>query len=154
MHVRTRIPAPTDGTLSWWVKCVLDGMALGCVPSWNRWRLPPLYESGVRFAYEPNHGDGNEEFAQPTDVYARQWGDCDDLVVYRVAELLSAELPHDWESLQEKGQRRVLTRIATEQAAGKLPCVSAIWRGSSIHVRVRLPDGSLEDPSILLGAPT
>lgn len=154
MFVRTRIPAPSHGGLSYWVKSVLDGMALGCVPLWESWKLPPLYESGIRFAYEPNHGDGHEEFAQPPDVYARGWGDCDDLVVYRCAELLAAQLPPNWGDLPERKQREILTRIAIGQASGKLPSVSAIWQGASIHVRVRMPNDDIEDPSILLGAPT
>ena len=45
--------------------------------------FPRLYESGVRYAPE----DGAEEWLGPTDVYARGYGDCEDLVAWRVAEL-------------------------------------------------------------------
>lgn len=47
---------------------------------------PKLYKSGVRFAPEPNQGKW-EDFATCQKVIERRWGDCDDLVAYRVAEL-------------------------------------------------------------------
>jgi hypothetical protein len=48
--------------------------------------LPKLYRSGVKFAPEPNAGE-YEDFADCLSVLRRRWGDCDDLVAYRVAEL-------------------------------------------------------------------
>jgi hypothetical protein len=121
----------------------------------HSWDLPPLYESGVRFAYEPDHGSGEEDFAQPPDVYARGWGDCDDLVVYRLSELLAAELQRRrfW-AQPEARQRAMLRALATGVASGRLASIKADWEGDSLHVLVRLPDGSTEDPSIILGAPT
>lgn len=89
--------------------------------------LPPLYQSGIRFAYEPNHGSGNEEFASPLTTLERRAGDCDDLVIYRLAELYAA-------------------------GHNGAAC-SCEWVGDSMHVTVRLPNGSLEDPSTILGAP-
>lgn len=154
MHVRTRIPATSSGTLAWWVKCALDGSALGCAPMFRSWGLPPLYQSGVRFAYENNHGSGDEEFATPPDVFIRGLGDCDDLVVYRVAELLADELDRVrfWSQTIER-QRKTLRQLAVGVASGRLPSVVADWAGESLHVLVRMPDGTTEDPSILLGAP-
>jgi hypothetical protein len=49
-------------------------------------RVPPLYESGVLYQEEPL-GQGYEEFAPIPNVLMRGWGDCDDLVPWRVAEL-------------------------------------------------------------------
>lgn len=48
--------------------------------------LPRLYTCGVTFAPEPNEGV-YEDFADCLTVLRRGWGDCDDLVAYRVAEL-------------------------------------------------------------------
>jgi len=47
--------------------------------------IPPLYESGVE--YQRERGPG-EEFADVLTVLRRGWGDCDDLVAWRIAELL------------------------------------------------------------------
>ena len=155
MNVRTRIPATSSGALAWWVKCTLEGYALGCAPQMHEWGLPSLYQSGVVFRYEPNHGDGEEEFAQPPDVFARQWGDCDDLVVYRLAECLAAELDRqNFFASDERRQRALLRKMCVGVASGRLPSIVADWRGESLHVLIRFPNGQTEDPSILLGAPT
>lgn len=153
LRVSTRIPATSNGGLAWWVKCTLDGFALGCAPMFRSWRLPPLYASGVVFAYEPNHGSGEEDFAQPPDVYARQWGDCDDLICYRLSELLSATLPDSFYLADERSQLRTLERLRARMGAGKLPATRCRWEGESLHVLIRFPDGREEDPSLLLGAP-
>src|SRR6266576_1882004 len=48
--------------------------------------LPPLYSTKVRFRPEP-WGGKVEEFADIQTVFERGWGDCDDLVGIRCAEL-------------------------------------------------------------------
>jgi hypothetical protein len=48
-----------------------------------------LYKSSIRYQPEPWAGEGVEEFADPFTVLDRGWGDCDDLVIYRGAELLA-----------------------------------------------------------------
>lgn len=50
-------------------------------------RIPPLYESGVRFRPERFP---YEEFADLLTVLRRRWGDCDDLIAWRCAELNEA----------------------------------------------------------------
>ena len=50
--------------------------------------IPLLYQTNVRFQDEPWAGQGIEEFATPWMVLERGWGDCDDLVIYRGAELV------------------------------------------------------------------
>jgi hypothetical protein len=115
----------SGGQLAYFAKCTIEGFAQGSVPCAQHWRLPPLYQSGIRYAEEPNHGKGLEDFALPFKVFERRWGDCDDLCIYRIWELRVAGVP------------------AT---------CNAIWIGDRVHVRVRLPDGNLEDPSIILGA--
>lgn len=153
LRVSTRIPPTSNGGLAWWVKCTLDGFALGNAPMWQGWQLPPLYGGRVRFAYEPNHGSGNEEFAQPPDVFARGWGDCDDLVNARLTEIYGASLPASFYRLSTQEQSVSLNRLRLRIARGKLPSTLCKWQDSALHVLIRLPDGGEEDPSIKLGAP-
>ena len=86
--------------------------------------LPPLYSGHVRYQREKNSGEGWEEWADPWSVAARGWGDCDDLILYRGAELL---------------------------CSGEAAHVNCVWTPPRYHVRIRRGDGSEEDPSILLG---
>lgn len=90
--------------------------------------LPPLYEARVRYrreARDPRTGKRKEEWRTIVDVLeAGGIGDCEDLAAYRVAEL------------KEQGIN------------------ATIWltkQGRTWHVRVRHPDGRIEDPSLRLG---
>lgn len=116
------IPPVPGGVLALVAKGVVEGLAAGAAAmlSSGRWSLPPLYKSGVRYALEPNHGKGTDEFAMPPVVYQRRWGDCDDLVIWRIAEL---------------------------RAAGVAASCRAVWVGSRVHVTVRHPNGQIEDPA-------
>jgi hypothetical protein len=82
--------------------------------------LPKLYQSRVRYRPERARGSGVEFFDDPWEVLARGHGDCDDLVCWRVAELLAANEPAS---------------------------VICQWRLPRYHVAVRRADGSAEDPS-------
>ena len=73
--------------------------------------LPALYTSSVQYAPEPWSGSGVEEFADPWTVLARGWGDCDDLVIYRAAELLAAGYPAHARILHLKGTSRYHTQV-------------------------------------------
>lgn len=122
----TDLPKVPIGYASDFVRCLINGMAKGYAPLMSYWKLPPLYSTGVRFEIEPAHGSGNEDFACPLFTYLRGRGDCDDLVIYRQAELLAE----------------------SERAS-----CSTKWLGGQMHVQVRRADGvTAEDPSILLGA--
>lgn len=87
------------------------------------WRLPLLYQSGVRYRLEPGHGGGTDYFDLPPSVLRRGWGDCDDLVIWRVGEL---------------------------RALGVPATVRAEWVDRRVHVKVRWPNGAEEDPSEIL----
>ena len=103
------------------VRALLEGMMLAARREVQG--LPPLYRSGVKYGTERE-----ESFKSPKLVAARGWGDCAHLVLWRVAELRNrgvAARIDVW--IQDLGARRVF------------------------HVRVRLPDGSIEDPSVVLG---
>lgn len=87
-------------------------------------RMPRIYESGVRYRREPRHV--REEWLTVPAVVSRGYGDCEDLACWRAAELsVSGEDP--------------LAR----------PCLRRT--ASGWHVVVRRGDGSIEDPSRVLG---
>jgi hypothetical protein len=89
-------------------------------------RIPPLYSSGVRYIKEK---PGVETFRDLYLVLANHGGDCAHLAAWRVAEL---------------------------QQAGENASIRIQWkvtrRGIRLfHVVVRRGNGSIEDPSKLLG---
>lgn len=93
--------------------------------------VKPLYRSGVRYMNEPSgkHPDfKHEEFATIPIVLSRGWGDCDDLAPWRVAEL------------REHGERAKIRIQWKKTGKRKL-----------FHIVVRRGDGSIEDPSRILG---
>jgi hypothetical protein len=152
IRIATDVQATGDGALAYWVACCLDGFALGNAPMMLLWRLPPLYQSGVRFAFEPGHGTGQEDFAQPPVVYTRRFGDCDDLVNWRLSELLAQSLPKGFLDGTSDTQLQALNALRLGVARRKLPHTMCQWVGTQLHVMVRHPDGSIEDPSRVLGA--
>lgn len=84
--------------------------------------LPPLYESGIRYQPEP---PGQERWCRVDEIWRRKYGDCEDLVGARVAELqLRGEAA--FQDVKKSGFRR-------------------------FHALVRRGDGTLEDPSLRLG---
>lgn len=87
-------------------------------------RLPELYRSGVRYRAEP---PGSERWQLPMETLWRKHGDCEDLAAWRAAELVV--------SGQDVRARAVLRRI----------------RPGLMHCLVLRGDGTIEDPSRLLG---
>jgi len=85
-------------------------------------RLPSLYESGVRYAREPR---GDECWKTYDQVLRAGRGDCEDLAAARSAELIKVGVMA-WPEVIRTGRKR-------------------------FHAVVRLPDGSIEDPSLKLG---
>jgi hypothetical protein len=88
---------------------------------------PSLYESGVRYARAQR---GPERWLVVPDVLSRGYGDCDQLVAWRIAEL----------------------RLGGEHATVRL--TAPPWLRGTLrtwHATVRRGDGSIEDPSSLLG---
>jgi hypothetical protein len=81
-----------------------------------------LYDSGVRYERE---APGFEDWQTAAETLRRGVGDCEDLVIWRVAELREQGIP----------ARAIV-----------LPLRRRLW-----HVVVRHPDGMLEDPSTALG---
>ena len=99
-----------------------------------RWyKLPPLYESGVRYRQEqekqcwhPIPG-GCEDWLSVAELYRQRVGDCEDLAAARAAELI----------------------LLGERARAIPKRTRAGW-----HIVVRRGDGSIEDPSARLGMKT
>ncbi len=119
---------PAEG--AWAVKCAIEGFAIGCLPAFKRWGLPPLYQSGVRFQLPPEHGSGVELMRLPLYTYRDGWGDCDRLLIWWLCER--------W-------------------AQGKPARCSTYFLGGNMHVTGRKSwddTGPLEDPSVRLGAKT
>ena len=89
-------------------------------------KTPSLYDSGVEYEREP---PGQEEWQTIPALLKSRAGDCEDLAAWRVAEL------------QVKGEpARIITKTKRLET-GKL----------LIHVLVRRGDGTIEDPSMMLG---
>jgi hypothetical protein len=88
-------------------------------------KVPPLYKSGVKYHRQNPRACA---FRLPSDVRSRKHGDCKQLVLWRLGELLNAG---------EKATARVL------------------WinnkTGLQAHILIRRADGNLEDPSVALG---
>lgn len=132
MEVRVNLGERSSGwlqksrTLGLAIRPVLESLVQVNRIFLQQFRVPNLYESGVRYQREPL--GTTEEFAAIPAVLARGWGDCDDLAPWRVAEL----------------------RHVGEHAKIKI-----IWKrhpnGRMYHIVVRRGDGTVEDPSALLG---
>lgn len=90
--------------------------------------VPRLYQSGVKYLRQNPRAC---EFRQPLDVYKRGGGDCKQLALWRIAELRELD--------GENATPRVM------------------WMNEKVgleaHALVRRADGTLEDPSLLLGMP-
>jgi hypothetical protein len=85
-------------------------------------RLPSIYRSGVRYKREPS-----DVWRHVIDVQRSGWGDCEDLAAARVAELrVSGEDPGAYVHVYQSAPRRY-------------------------HAVVARHDGSIEDPSWILG---
>jgi hypothetical protein len=123
MQIRIELPG-NESTAARHVKAIVELCAAMWATELVRRPLPKLYAAGVEYREEPNRGRW-EEFADPYTVRARGWGDCDDLAIYRIAELLAS------------GER---ASCITRRKIGTL----------RMHVLVRRGNGSDEDPSALV----
>lgn len=90
--------------------------------------VPPLYKAGVVYRNE-DPKKGFEEFATVEPVYRRGWGDCDDLAPWRCAEL------------RNQGEKAKIRIQWKRQPDGQ----------KLFHIVVRREDGTIEDPSRILG---
>lgn len=101
----------------------LEGLtAVNCVLMKRR-DLPQLYRSGIRYEREQ---PGRERWLNADELLAKCVGDCEDLAAYRAAEL------------------RVYHGV---------PAIACVLRSGpkKFHAVVGFPDGTIEDPSRMLG---
>jgi hypothetical protein len=93
------------------------------------YKLPQLYRSGVRYAREVCRArqvpGACERFLSAAQCYAERVGDCDDLACWRAAELIRAG---------DRAARAFVIRSSV-----------------GFHIQVRHGDGTIEDPSRVLG---
>ena len=101
---------------------LLSGYARAATVDLSRRRLPPLYAAGVRYQREPR---GRERWQLPRETFRRGVGDCEDLSIWRSGELQLRGVDA-WPLVYRSGRR-------------------------TLHVVVAMPDGSIEDPSRILG---
>jgi hypothetical protein len=112
-------------------------LALACTVTLNlyqmqRRRLPPLYQSGVRYEREKcliyGRPETCERFLTAEQLLLERVGDCDDLSCYRTSELICS-------GVDPRARARVYRS------------------GAGYHAIVVRGDGTIEDPSALLGMP-
>jgi hypothetical protein len=103
--------------------------------------IPPLYESGVRYSEDK---PGREDWRDVYTILQRGYGDCDNVVGWRCAELrvagIAAEPVIKWQHIPRD--------IATALGYGANVGADGLWM---VHCCVRYPDGTIEDPSKRLG---
>lgn len=133
MFILLRLPGRDTG-LSHSIQALILALAEAWALEFRRGNRPPsLYQSGIIYQAEPYDWPA-EEWADPMLVASRGWGDCDDLVIYRLAEIL-ADSNYD----PKQGQR------------SGLPAWPMVYRkmdGSQrYHIGIRHADGSEEDPA-------
>ena len=87
---------------------------------------PSLYESGVVYEEEPGERDNWQDIPETIGLGS---GDCEDLGCWRIAEL----------------------RYRAEEHATTLITWREVGTRTVYHIAVRRADGSIEDPSRLLG---
>lgn len=104
--------------------------------------IPPLYASGVVYEEDPA---GREDWRDVYQVLARGKGDCDNLVIWRCAELrvsgIHAEPVIKWQNLTKE------QAIGVGYPAEFVP-EEGLWL---VHCSVRHPSGMVEDVSKNLG---
>lgn len=105
--------------------------------------VPPLYTSGILYEEElPGHEDWYDVLAA---LRIRRHVDCEDLAAWRSAELravgIDVEPVIKWQWIAREQM------IAQGYPASKLPD-RGVWL---VHCCVRWPDGTIEDPSKILG---
>lgn len=104
--------------------------------------IPPLYMSGVVYREE---APGHEDWLDAPAVLKQGYADCEDLAAWRAAELQVAG--HDVEPVIKWQWIDRDVMIRQGYPAAKLP-QRGVWL---VHCCVRWADGTIEDPSKILG---
>lgn len=113
--------------------------------------IPPLYASGVRYLEDP---PGREDWCDCLRVLKKKTGDCDQLTAWRVGELRAMDVPCEpvlkWQWIPRDVFLEMQKSAADRKKwAKQLGDQAGVWM---VHCLVRyLDDGSIEDPSKILG---
>lgn len=112
----------------------LEALTVTNIAYLTSYPVPPLYRSGVRYLERVPCVDG-ECWQDAALTYKTQAGNCKELSSWRVAELIIAG---------EDARHRVTRTSVTREHDGIVV---------TYHVTVRRGNGTIEDPSRLLGMP-
>lgn len=93
--------------------------------------LRPFYSLGLRYRPEPSNNLA-EEWVDPYTMVKRGYGDCDDMVIMRLAQIFN-ESGFDVDDLYAR--LPAWPTVAREKGTGRY------------HVFIGFPDGSWEDPA-------
>lgn len=111
--------------------------------------LPPLFASGVRYKEDPQ---GREDWRDVYAILERGFGDCDNLVCWRVGELRAAGIRASpvikWQHLPQALAVQFGYKAQTHPGDPTGIPPEGLWL---VHCCVRFPNGSVEDTSKLLG---
>lgn len=123
---------PGEGLdLSFAIRDVILALAKVWAEELKRRPLKPFYSYKIRYKPEPLTSLA-EEWVDPCTVVERGHGDCDDLVIFRLAQILIA-CGYDCKDLT--APLPAWPSVAREVGTGKY------------HVMIGFPDGSWEDPA-------
>lgn len=117
---------------------------LEMVASVNRWhmrkrrhRIPPLYESGIRFRLEP-WAEEVQWFANCLEVLEQGWGDCKMLCAWRIAELRERYPSLDFAFHITRGE---LSAASTDSLHAAFGGRARRIKVDLFHVQIALPEG-------------
>lgn len=125
-----RVTVPFAGESS--IQLALDALCAWDLKLIQHHHVPPIYDAGVKYTREilcTHNGKIGicEEWVTCDEIILRGGGDCEDL--------------GSWLGAQYRSQGIQARPFPRRSSVG--------W-----HIQVRLPDGSIEDPSAVLGMPT
>lgn len=131
MYVVTRLPGQgVDLSVS------LSFIILGLAEAWSlelrRNPLPKFDSLRIKYRPEPSDADA-EEWTDPYTTYERGYGDCDDMVIWRLAEIF-VEKGYD----PRNGRKNIPA----------WPAIYAHDDGERYHVAIKHRNGELEDPAL------
>lgn len=108
--------------------------------------VPPIYQSGVGYRPEPWNGYA-QSFSDVREVVRRRWGECKSLTAWLLASHRNA-------ARDENMAARFGVDVSyRDYPPGQRPRGFKLQPDANgwqrlFHVQVRLPDGSLEDPTL------
>jgi hypothetical protein len=140
MRIVVNIASP-GGRLSRPFQLMLNACIEAAAAELKRKRVHPLYLSDIDYRPEPWAGEGVEEFADPYTVADRKWGDCDDLVIYRGAELLAAGYPCHACIVHQVPTNKYHTQLTRDFGGGEIedPSLQRLGKPWLFHPHSRLP---------------